>query len=96
MSPSATSSGSLQIIESFRLWDENDFEYGIFSILSIAPAQASVIMILAGKRYSRRHCTASFSENVVVAGTSYQMLTWDQALFSFRFENYIPAGSGSL
>ena len=74
MSPSATSSGSLQIIESFRLWDENDFEYGrIFSILSIAPAQASVIMILAGKRDSRRHCTASFSENVVVRGTSYQM-----------------------
>ena len=29
---------SLQIIESFRLWDENDCEYGIFSILSIAPA----------------------------------------------------------
>ena len=26
-----------------------------------------------GKRDSRRHCTASFSENVVVAGTSYQM-----------------------
>ena len=22
----------------------------------------------------------------------YQYLTWDQALFSFRFENYIPAG----
>ena len=23
---------------------------------------------------------------------SYFVLTWDQALFSFRFENYIPAG----
>ena len=29
--------------------------------------------ILAGKRDSRRHSTTSFSENVVVAGTSYQM-----------------------
>ena len=30
--------------------------------------------ILAGKRGSRRHSTTSFSESVVVAGTSYQML----------------------
>ena len=30
-------------------------------------------LILAGKRDSRRHSTTSFSENVVVAGTSYQM-----------------------
>ena len=22
----------------------------------------------------------------------FSLLTWDQALFSFRFENYIPAG----
>ena len=29
---------------------------------------------MAGKRGSRRHSTASFSESVVVAGTSYQML----------------------
>ena len=29
---------------------------------------------LAGKRGSRRHSTTSFSESVVVAGTSYQML----------------------
>ena len=28
---------------------------------------------MAGKRDSRRHSTASFSESVVVAGTSYQM-----------------------
>ena len=27
-----------------------------------------------GKRDSRRHSTTSFSENVVVAGTSYQIL----------------------
>ena len=24
--------------------------------------------------------------------SSFVVLTWDQALFSFRFENYIPAG----
>ena len=30
-------------------------------------------VILAGKRDSRRHSTTSFSESVVVAGTSYQM-----------------------
>ena len=31
-------------------------------------------VILAGKRDSRRHSTTSFSEGVVVAGTSYQSL----------------------
>ena len=31
-------------------------------------------MILAGKRGSLRHSTTSFSENVVVAETSYEML----------------------
>ena len=59
------------LLESFRFWDEDDYEYEIFSILSIARAWTSVI--LAGKRDSRRHSTTSFSENVVVAGTSYQM-----------------------
>ena len=55
----------------YGFWDENDYEYEIFSILSIAHAWTSVI--LAGKRDSRRLSTTSFSENVVVAGTSYQM-----------------------
>ena len=41
-------------------------------MVSIARAGGSVI--LAGKRGSRRHSTASFSESVVVAETSYQML----------------------
>ena len=59
-------------IESFRNWDEDDYEYQIFSMLSIAHAWASVN--LAGKRDSLRHSTTSFSENVVVAGTSYQIL----------------------
>ena len=59
-------------IESFRFWDKDDYEYQIFSILSIAHAWASVI--LAGKRGSRCHSTESFSENVVVAGRSYQIL----------------------
>ena len=31
-------------------------------------------LILAGKRENRRHSTKNFSENVVVAETSYQML----------------------
>jgi len=30
-------------------------------------------VILAGKREGRRHFTTSFSENVIVAGTSYQI-----------------------
>ena len=58
--------------ESFRFKDEDDNEYKIFPILSSALAWTSVI--LAGKRDSRRHSTTSFSENVVVAGTSYQIL----------------------
>ena len=52
-------------------WDEDDYEYEIFSILSTARAWTNVI--LAGKRDSRRPTTTSFSENVVVAGTIYQM-----------------------
>ena len=60
------------IIEIFRFWDEYDNEYEIFSVLSSARAWTSVI--LAGKRGSRRHSTRSFSENVEVAETSYQML----------------------
>ena len=57
------------LIESFSFWDEDDNEY---EILSIAHAWASVI--LAGKHDSRRHSTTSFSENVVMAGTSYQII----------------------
>ena len=52
--------------------DETDYEYEIFLILSWARAWTNVI--LARKRDSRRHSTTNFSENVVVAGTSYQML----------------------
>ena len=61
----------LSTIESFRFWDEDDDEYVIFSALRIAHAWTSVIF--AGKRDSRRHSTTSFTENVVVAGTSYHM-----------------------
>ena len=50
-------------------WDEDDYEY---EILSIAHAWASVI--LAGKHDGRRPSTTSFSENVVMAGTSYQVI----------------------
>ena len=63
---------SVLLLESFkilrrvwlRLWDQ-------FPIRSIPQVWPSVI--LAGKRDSRRHSTPSFSENVVVAGTNYQM-----------------------
>ena len=59
----------LLLIESFRFWDEDDYEYEIFSVLSSASAWANVI--LAGKRDSRRHSTTSFSESVAVVGTSF-------------------------
>ena len=61
-----------KLLETFRFYDENDYEYEIFSIVSIARAWGNVI--LAGKRGSSRHSTTSFSESVVVAETSYQML----------------------
>ena len=64
-------SGHSFSLESFRFWDEDDYEYEIFSVPSSAHAWISVI--LAGKRGSCRHSTTSLSENVVVAGTSYQM-----------------------
>ena len=47
-------------------------KYEISSILTSARVWTSVI--LAGKRGSRRHSTTSFSENVEVAETRYQML----------------------
>ena len=57
-----------------RFFDEDDYEYEIFSILSVAQAWTSVI--LAGKRDNGRHSTTSFSEEVVVAGRSYQVIKW--------------------
>ena len=62
---------SIECLEGFRLWDEDDFEDEIFSVLSSALAWTNVIS--AGKRGSR-HRTTSFSENVLVAETSYQIL----------------------
>ena len=40
----------------------------------LSSARVRTNVILAGKRGSRRHFTTSFSENVEVAETSYQML----------------------
>ena len=57
-----------EVLESFSFWDEYDHEYEIFSILSSTRARTNVI--LAGKSDKRRHSTTSFSENVVLAGTS--------------------------
>ena len=66
----------------------NDYQYSIFSVLSIAHAWASVI--LAGKRGSRRHSATCFSENVVVAETGYQVLSFcyrERAQTSFSINN---------
>ena len=79
------------MLESCRFEDEDDYESEIYSIISIARTCASVI--LAGKHDSRRHSTAGFSENVVVAGTSYQMcevfiiLRSREGLTSFSMNN---------
>ena len=43
------------IAETFRFWDNNDYEYKIFSISSIAHGWTSVI--LAGKHDSHRQPT---------------------------------------
>ena len=69
-------------LNSFSLWDEDDYKYEIFSVLSIAHAWTS--FILAGKRDSRRHSTTNFSENVVVAGTNYQILEGTWLILIFR------------
>ena len=50
----------------FRFWAEDNYEYEIFSVLSITHAWTSVI--LSGKGDSRRHFTTSFSENVDGSG----------------------------
>ena len=60
------------LIETFRFQDEHDKEYEIFSVLRSGRARTNVI--LAGKRGSCGHSPTSFSENVEVTETSYQML----------------------
>ena len=61
--------GRSSAVEIFRFWDEDDYEYEIFSGAGLSSACAWASVILAGKRDSRRHSITSFSENVVVAGT---------------------------
>jgi len=61
------------MIESFRFYkDEDDYENEIFPVGSSAHVRTNVI--LAGKCDSHRHSTTSFSKNVVVEKTGYQML----------------------
>ena len=62
----------IEFLESFRFWDEDDYEYEILSVL-LSSALAWTNVILAGKRDSRHRIT-SFSDNVLVAETSYQIL----------------------
>ena len=47
--PEASKSHVRILIESFRFWDEEDYEYEIFSILSIAPNARSFIILLSGE-----------------------------------------------
>ena len=67
--------------------NEEVYEDEISSVPSSARAWTS--FILAGKRGSRRHSTMSFSENVVVAETSYQML--EVLSFCDRERAYVPS-----
>ena len=60
------------LIESFTFSDEDDYEYEIFSILSIERLRTNIILV--GKCDSHRHSTMGFSKKVVVAGTSNQVL----------------------
>ena len=74
------------LLESLIFWDEDEFEYKIFSILRGAHSWTSVI--LAGKS-----STTSFSENVVVGGnklsnvTSFIILLSGEGLTSFSIYN---------
>ena len=71
------------LIESFTFWDEDDYEYEIFSILSIEHMRTNIILV--GKCDSHRHSTMGFSKNVVVAGTSHQVLSF------YHFNKYNSA-----
>ena len=64
--------GCIFLLKGRKAWDEDDYAYEIFSLLSSALAWTNVI--LARKRDSRRHPTTGVSENVIVAGLSYQIL----------------------
>ena len=59
-------------IETFRFWDKYDYEYEIFSILSIACALTGIILV--GKHDCGHHSIMSFNKNVVVTETSYKVL----------------------
>ena len=58
----------------------DNYDYEIFSVFS---ALARTSTILGRKRVSHCHSTTSFSENVVVAVTSYQILEF---LIIFNWE----------
>ena len=47
--PEASKSHVIILIESFRFWDEEDYEYEIFSILSTAQNARSFIILLSGE-----------------------------------------------
>ena len=59
-------------LESIRFYDEDDYKNEIFPIVSSAHTCANVNV--AGKCDSHRHSTTSFSANVVVTKTGYQIL----------------------
>ena len=59
-------------LESLRFEENNNYEYKIFLILSIAGTWTGAI--LAGKHDSHGHSGTKFRMNVVVVEMSYQML----------------------
>ena len=59
-------------IDTLRFLDKDDYDYEIFSLLRSAHAWTRAI--LAGKRDSRSPSTTSFSKNVVLVETGYQVL----------------------
>ena len=82
------------LIESFRFWDEDDYEYEIFSILSSVHAWTSVI--LGGKCDSRRHPTTGFRENVVVTEIDYPMLEVLSFCYRERLKGAVSRKSSSF
>ena len=72
-------------IRTLRFFDEDDYEYKTFSILSIARAWTSVI--LAGKRDNRRHSPTGFSENELLNVRNFIILWSREGLTSFSIKN---------
>ena len=80
----------MSIIESFRFWDEDDFEYEIFSILSTAHEPWTSVILVA-KRDSRRNSTKGFKSRSGVNRSSnvksFIILRSEEGLTFFSINN---------